>query len=78
MGKSTNGLSYWQAETSGEPLLEMTIGDLLDRRAEELPAQEAVVYSFPMTASGKVQKFVLRERAIKALGLEETAQIRTA
>ena len=31
-----------------------------------------------MTASGKVQKFVLRERAIKALGLEEVAKIRTA
>ncbi len=31
-----------------------------------------------MTASGKVQKFVLRERAIKALGLEDVAKIRTA
>jgi len=78
MGMSTNGLSYWQAETSGEPLLEMTIGYLLDRRAEELPGQEAVVYSCPMTASGKVQKFILRENAIKALGLEEVAQVKTA
>lgn len=31
-----------------------------------------------MTASGKVQKFVLRESAIKTLGLEEVAKIRTA
>ena len=31
-----------------------------------------------MTASGKVQKFVLREQAIKALGLEEVAKIKTA
>ena len=31
-----------------------------------------------MTASGKVQKFVLREHAIKALGLEQEAQIKTA
>ncbi|MFL5586506.1 MAG: AMP-binding protein, partial [Ktedonobacteraceae bacterium] len=31
--------------TEGIDLLEMTIGDLLDRRADELPLQEAVVYS---------------------------------
>src|SRR5947209_666471 len=45
MGMSNAGLSYWQAETKGIELLEMTIGDLLDRRADELPLQEAVVYS---------------------------------
>jgi hypothetical protein len=31
-----------------------------------------------LTASGKVQKFLLREQVIKALGLEETANRRTA
>jgi len=31
-----------------------------------------------MTASGKVQKFVLREQAVRTLGLEELAQARTA
>src|SRR5947209_12193312 len=45
MGMTNDGLSYWQADTDGEPLLEITIGDLLDRRAEELPTQEAIVYS---------------------------------
>ncbi|HEY6407023.1 MAG TPA: AMP-binding protein [Ktedonobacteraceae bacterium] len=45
MGITTDGLSYWQAETGGINLLEMTIGDLLDRRANELPTQEAIVYS---------------------------------
>src|SRR5207248_8304529 len=45
MGMTNDGLSYWQAETEGIELLEMTIGDLLDRRADELPLQEAVVYS---------------------------------
>jgi fatty-acyl-CoA synthase len=45
MGMTHDGLSYWQAESEGIELLETTIGDLLDRRAEELPAQEAVVYS---------------------------------
>jgi len=33
--------------------------------------------SFPLTASGKAQKFVWRERAIKALGLEGVANVRT-
>src|SRR5256886_16978631 len=45
MGMTTDGLSYWQAETEGINLLEMTIGDLLDRRADELATQEAIVYS---------------------------------
>src|SRR5437660_9670190 len=45
MGVITDGLSYWQAESEGIGLLDITIGDLLDRRANELPAQEAIVYS---------------------------------
>ncbi len=45
MGMTTDGLSYWQAESEGIDLLDMTIGDLLDRRADELPTQEAIVYS---------------------------------
>ncbi|TMD40660.1 MAG: hypothetical protein E6I90_14470, partial [Chloroflexi bacterium] len=45
MGMTTAGLSHWQAETEGIDLLDTTIGDLLDRRATELPTQEAVVYS---------------------------------
>jgi fatty-acyl-CoA synthase len=45
MGMTTTGLSHWQAEREGTDLLDTTIGDLLDRRAEELPTQEAIVYS---------------------------------
>ena len=45
MSRSNNGLSYWQAESEGSDLLDITIGDLLDRRAEEFPDQEALVYS---------------------------------
>lgn len=45
MGMTNDGLAYWQAETTGEPLLEMTIGTLLDHRASEFPEREAVVYS---------------------------------
>src|SRR6266852_3990221 len=45
MGMTTDGLSHWQAESEGIDLLNTTIGDLLDRRADELPTQEAIVYS---------------------------------
>ncbi len=45
MGMSNDGLSYWQAESEGSDLLDITIGDLLDRRAEEFPDKEAIVYS---------------------------------
>jgi len=45
MGLTMQGLSYWQAESEGVKLLDTTIGDLLDRRADELPSQEAIIYS---------------------------------
>jgi len=45
MGMTKDGLSYWQTETEGIDLLDTTIGDYLDRRAQELPTQEAIVYS---------------------------------
>lgn len=45
MGMTKDGLSYWQAESEGTELLDTTLGDLLDSRAEEIPDREAVVYS---------------------------------
>jgi len=45
---------------------------------QKIPRYFQFVTSYPMTGSGKVQKFVLRENAIKALGLEEVGNIRTA
>jgi fatty-acyl-CoA synthase len=45
MGMTNDSLSCWQAETEGISLLESTIGDLLDRRADEIPLHEAIVYS---------------------------------
>ena len=45
MGMTMHGLSSWQAESEGIDLLDTTIGDCLDRRAQELPGQEAIVYS---------------------------------
>src|SRR5215831_12053175 len=85
MGMTNNGLSYWQADTESEPLLELTIGDLLDRRADEIPAQEAVVYSCYPEFSGALDirwsYAVFRERVnavargLMALGLQKGEHI---
>jgi fatty-acyl-CoA synthase len=45
---------------------------------QKTPRYFQFVEAYPLTASGKVQKFILRQNAIKALNLEEAAQIRTA
>ena len=45
---------------------------------QKIPRYIQFVKSYPMTASGKVQKFVLREQAIETLGLEEVAKTKTA
>jgi len=42
------------------------------------PSYVKIVDSFPMNASGKVQKYKLREAAIEELGLGEAAAIETA
>lgn len=39
--------ALWEAETDGVSLLETTIGDLLDKRAEDCPELEALVYKYP-------------------------------
>src|SRR5262245_59622695 len=40
-------LAYWEAEDFGSDLIELTIGELLDQRAEEVPDKEALVYNYP-------------------------------
>jgi fatty-acyl-CoA synthase len=45
---------------------------------QKIPRYFQFVTSYPLTTSGKVQKFVLREQAIKELGLEAVAKTRTA
>ena len=42
-----NSKALWEAEEEDLPLLEMTIGDLLDQQAEMFPDVEALVYRYP-------------------------------
>ncbi len=44
----------------------------------KVPSYVAFMDSFPMTASGKIQKFKLRDWAVEHLGLQEAANIETA
>ena len=44
----------------------------------KIPRYWKFVDGFPMTVSGKVQKFRMREQAVKELHLEAAASIRTA
>src|SRR5262245_50408018 len=39
--------AIWEAETEGLALIDLTIGDLLDQRAEAFPDSEALVYNYP-------------------------------
>jgi len=64
---------------AGEYLTEQELRDYCKGQIshQKIPRYFQFVESYPLTASGKVQKFVLREQAIKTLGLEEAAKITT-
>ena len=44
----------------------------------KIPRYVQFVDAFPMTVTGKVQKFLMREESVKALGLEQAAAVRMA
>jgi fatty-acyl-CoA synthase len=44
----------------------------------KVPRYVLVVDEFPMTVTGKIQKFKMREAAIEELGLQDAASIQTA
>ena len=44
----------------------------------KIPRYVKFVEAFPMTVTGKIQKFVMREESIKELGLEDAQAIRMA
>ena len=85
MGMTNDGLSLWQAEAAGIELLEMTPGALLDRRAEEIPDQEALVYScYPELGGALDIRWTYHEyrervnataRGLMALGLKKGEHI---
>ena len=39
---------------------------------------KGLIDAFPMTVTGKIQKFIMRKQAIEELGLQQAASIKTA
>jgi fatty-acyl-CoA synthase len=63
------------ADVDGEALREFCRGRIAHYK---VPRYVSIVDAFPMTVTGKVQKFKLRERAIDAFDLYEAAGVETA
>ena len=70
----------WIVPRQGAALDEKAIAEFCRGRIAhfKVPRYVRTVDEFPMTVTGKVQKFKLRERAIEELGLAEAAAIETA
>ncbi|RQD78398.1 MAG: AMP-binding protein [Candidatus Syntrophonatronum acetioxidans] len=63
------------AELTPEEVKEFVKGNMARHK---VPRYVAFTASFPMTASGKIQKYKLREKAIEDLNLQDDASIETA
>lgn len=64
----------------GESLTEAEVKQYCEGKIAryKIPHYVQVVREYPMTASGKIQKYKLREQAIAAFGLEKAGNIETA
>ncbi|HLI05131.1 MAG TPA: AMP-binding protein [Ktedonobacteraceae bacterium] len=62
-------------QVTGEELREFCKGQIAHYK---IPRYYKFVDSFPMTVTGKIQKFVMREQSIDELGLQGAASIQTA
>lgn len=64
----------------GESMTEQEVKDLVraNMARHKVPSYVAFMDAFPMTASGKIQKFKLREWAVEYLNLQDAASIETA
>ena len=70
----------WIRLKPGESATESDIREFCQGRIAhfKIPQFVRFVNEFPMTVSGKVQKFVIRALEIRERGLEKIAQVQTA
>jgi fatty-acyl-CoA synthase len=70
----------WIKLKEGTVLSEQNIKDFCRNRISnfKIPRHIKFVDSFPMTITGKIQKFKMREVSIRELGLESAAKVETA
>jgi fatty-acyl-CoA synthase len=73
-------LCAWVVMRGGAELTEDEVRDFCRDRLAHFKVPRYVVFTdgFPMTVTGKVQKFKMREDAIARLGLEDAAAVRSA
>jgi fatty-acyl-CoA synthase len=69
----------WVVVRSGSEVTAEELRDFCSGRIAyfKVPRYVKFVDSFPMTVTGKVQKFKMRELAIEELGLHEAAAVAT-
>ena len=70
----------WIKPRGGQSLTEQEVRDYCRQGLShyKIPHYVKFVDSFPMTVTGKIQKFKMREIAIQELGLEDAARVETA
>jgi fatty-acyl-CoA synthase len=70
----------WVRLREGSEASEEEIRDFCNGRIAHFKAPQYVrfVDSFPMTVTGKIQKFLIRKQEIEARGLQEAARVETA
>jgi fatty-acyl-CoA synthase len=73
-------MAWIKVRAGADPLTVESVREFCrDRIAHyKVPRYVHVTDDFPMTVTGKVQKYLMRERAIELLGLEQAAGIETA
>jgi len=70
----------WVKVKPGEQITEEELKEYCKRKIahNKIPRYLKVVDSFPMTVTGKIQKFLMRQQSTEELGLQSAASIRTA
>jgi len=70
----------WVKVKPGEQITEEELKEYCTGKIahNKIPRHLKVVDSFPMTITGKIQKFLMRQRSTEELGLQSSASIRTA
>ena len=73
-------LCAWVKVENGQTLTEDEVKEFCRGKIAhyKIPRYVMFVSEFPMSISGKIQKFKMREASIKTLGLEEASKIETA
>ena len=73
-------LMAWIILNNGETMTEEDVRQYCDGKIAryKIPRYYTFVDSVPVTVSGKIQKFKMRDMAIEMLGLQSVAEIKTA